>query len=151
MDASSRLIPGAFSSDLSSLQHIEDANERERRTRRRLRTNLKAPRNQPGERIRTVVGALVDLVPGGGLASAHVDDFVPKGAENARQDWEDVITNRTNEHSQALSDNQDLIDPKETIEGVAVELVVALANACTDGLCEQRYDPESRAIQRPDA
>ncbi|TIT20138.1 MAG: hypothetical protein E5W70_22540 [Mesorhizobium sp.] len=51
---------------------------------------------------RAVAEAAVEIIPGGGVLTAILQETHPPHADQVKQEWERRITDRTNEHSTAL-------------------------------------------------
>ena len=75
---------------------------------------------------------------------------VPSSTEKSRADWEDRVTERTNEHAGRLVELGRKVEPRiETFEGVPAELMNALAKDCPDGLGSKFYHVEDLLLLLP--
>lgn len=93
------------------------------------------------EGVRAIVEAGVSLIPGGGpLARLYRTTHPPK-SEQDRKEWQQAISDRTNEHTERLDEHERLIRPEgETLTGITAELAQRLVQDCPDGMGLRFYD-----------
>ncbi|MEQ8829851.1 MAG: hypothetical protein RLW87_08590 [Alphaproteobacteria bacterium] len=112
---------------------MSDENEDEKR--------IEPPKaNKKRALARTVAEGVAGLAPGGGIATGILRVTHPTKAEQDRETWEQVVSERTNEHSDRLDEHEAQLSHKETISGVTAQLIAALAKDCPDGLGHEFYD-----------
>src|SRR5215210_2425666 len=95
----------------------------------RKREPIKAPEpDKKREGIRAVFEAVAQIDPVTAGLTRLYQTTHPSKAEQDRQCWQEAISERTNEHSGRLDQHENLIVPKATLTGVAVQLLAALAH-----------------------
>lgn len=108
-------------------------------------------RDRPRDARRAVAEAVAQITPlTAGLARLYQTTH-PPAFEERRQDWEEEISTRSNEHDVRLDRHERILMPRrKPLEGAAAGLVVALAHACPDGLARTYYTPEQLGQLLPD-
>jgi hypothetical protein len=123
------------------------------------REPIKPPeKNHPDDKVRTVVEAAVSVIPGGSGITKLMGDLAPTQAQKARGKWEHKVSDRTNENTDRLDNHDQLLTPKTTLAGGAVQLAVALAREpgngmrgrgrSMDDLCELRRTLNAKCSSR---
>lgn len=97
-------------------------------------------RDQRKNTARAVVEAIAQATPvSAGLARLYQTTH-PSDAERNRGQWENSITERSNEHDERLDVHERAISPHtETIDGTAARLLEVLGRDCADGMRSKRY------------
>jgi hypothetical protein len=94
----------------------------------------------PDDRARVPLEAALSFLPGGSGIVKLVGEFVPTQAQKSRSEWKGAISERTNEHSERLDEQDHLLKPTAKLTGVAVQLAVALAREPGDGMAGRGRD-----------
>lgn len=105
--------------------------------------------NDPTDRVRTVLSAVVDTIGGGGLTRLF-DEAVATNAQKAQAAWADSISTRTNEITEQVREHESLLNPQVSLEGAVETIVVALVQSCPDGRGLKTYSKSeiSRLVPR---
>ena len=104
------------------------------------------------EILRKVVEAAAETIPGAGVLTAIYRTTFPSHSDRQRDDWQQAISERTNEHGERLNRHEALLlPPTYTYSGTAARLIEAIARACPDGLAEHFWDFEDVMQLVPDA
>lgn len=106
--------------------------------------------HQARDLTRTIAESLAEIVPGGGIVTGLLREVVPSKTDQSREDWENAITERSNQHDERLDRHEDVLAPSETITGLPAQLLVRLAQECPDGLSMQDYDLDALSALFPD-
>lgn len=75
----------------------------------------------------------------------------PSKSEQERRAWQGVVTERTNEHSDRLDQHETLLQPTETLDGVAAVLARQLTRSCPDAMGQTFYDLDDMCALLPEA
>lgn len=107
-------------------------------------TPIAPPASEPGREIlRNVVEAAVDMIPGAGVLTAVYRTTFPARSGRQREEWQRVISERTNDHGERLDRHEALLFPEaRTFSGPTAQLIEAVAKTCPDGLAEHPIDIE---------
>lgn len=102
---------------------------------------LRAPvTDKKREGARTAIEAAASLIPGGGAVVRVARLTHPPKSEHDRKQWQQAISDRTNEHAERLDDHEQRLNPTRILQGATAELVAALASNCPDGLGHKKYE-----------
>jgi hypothetical protein len=119
---------------------------------RRTDKTIRAPESDLKREItRAAVEGVASLVPGGSALARLYQVTHPSNAKTDQGEWQQAISERTNEHTERLDQHDDVLAPKQTITGTAAELAIALARDCPDGLGRKRYELADLCKLLPDA
>ena len=116
------------------------------------RTPITPPtQHQVRDMGRSLAEGIVELVPGGGILTGLLRSKLPSHSERNRDDWERVISDRSNDHGDRLDRHEDMLAPvTETISGLPARMLARLAQECPDGLSMQDYDLDALCALFPD-
>lgn len=107
------------------------------------RKPIKPPaKDHPDDKVWAFVEAGVGMVPGGSGITRLVGEFIPTQAQKARGVWENTISARTNQNTGRLDQHDEVLAPKATLAGVAVQLATALAKEPGDGMRGRSRTPD---------
>jgi hypothetical protein len=96
---------------------------------------IKPPaKDHPDDRARAPLEAALSIIPGMSGVLKLIGEWFPTQAQKSRGKWEGAVTARTNEHAERLDGHDQTLNPTNTLTGVAVQLVVALARAPGTGM-----------------
>jgi hypothetical protein len=116
------------------------------------KTAISPPKSYPARNLtRTIVEGVAELVPGASIATGALRELLPSKEDQARADWEGVITERTNVHTERLDAMDTALAPQAEFTGAAAELIAALARNDSSGMAEERYTPADLAALVPGA
>jgi hypothetical protein len=103
------------------------------------------------EVVRALAEGAASLAPGGSALTRLYRTTHPPKSESDRKQWQQAISERTNEHTDRLDHHDELLAPKETISGTATELATALARDCPDGMHARQYALDQLCALLPNA
>ena len=113
-------------------------------------TPITPPTQHPARDLtRTIAESLAEIVPGGGIVTGLLREVIPSKTDQSRENWESVITERSNEHGERLNRHEGMLAPTETIEGLPARILTRLAQECPDGLSMQGYDLDALSAPFP--
>jgi hypothetical protein len=106
------------------------------------------PRPRPVRTIaRTVAEGIVELVPGGGILTGLVRTAHPPKTELEQEAWQEAVSAKSNAHEDQLQSHETALNPQRHVNGVAAELLAALAKACPDGMRQTLFGaPDLQAL-----
>jgi hypothetical protein len=99
------------------------------------RTPIRPPtKDHPDDRARVPLEAALGIIPGMSSVLKLIGAWLPTRAQKSRGKWEATISVRTNEHADRLDEHDEALNTTTTLNGVSVQLAVALARSPGDGM-----------------
>lgn len=120
---------------------------------KRARKIIIVPRAHPK---RAGIRAMIEAVAGfdpvtGALARLYQTTHPPK-SEQEREDWQNAITQRSNEHDERLDQHEAILSPEvTTFSRLTARMIQAICRSCPDGLAEHFLDLDEVKELLPDA
>lgn len=118
--------------------------------------NEKRKRITPPERggtkdkARSIISLAIQQIPMVGPSiDGLADKFIPTEEEKSREAWESEISERTNEHSDEFDRYESMSPTKETLTGLAANLIVVMLQECPDGMAGKEYQLDNLCVLFP--
>jgi len=119
----------------------------------RTRKVIVAPSAHPKRAgIRAIFEAVAGFEPITGALARLYQTTHPPRSEQERDDWQNAITERSNEHDHRLDRHEEILAPKHIeFSGVTAQIIHIVGHACPDGLAEHFLDMDDLKCRLPES